>query len=417
MDHLAAMSEELQWSDWTAILPTEDLGCIPEESGILRIGYTGASGLQYVGRSNHNLRNRIRRIGYEVKKNEMPFTDPVSAAPCLWAMKQELDGEFHVSWCDGFSSSEVNNAKHAYLTMYQKVTSQSPTANYGRMFIGYSKSGRYRDGERGSKSSGTSRRRPIGTIDVDLNRYRNVTSEQWLGISWRGPMEFRPEELSGMSYSYPKSDGVFRVWKEENTELEAIGTTKNLGKKIPSVVEYEESDILVSFNEMDFSTESERKHIESLLVGSHYLATETDIEIVDDEPSKIRNLINSGEGEKVEFKQELPGHKANIVKEILSIANTDGGKILMGVSDDGEVVGVDDKQSMKERIRDLVKGHTRRRIPIDIESRKIEDDQILMIEVPRADELPYASGDGVFYIRNGPQRDQMSGLDLEEWIN
>jgi len=168
---------------------------------------------------------------------------------------------------------------------------------------------------------------------------------------------------------------------------------------------------------MDFSTESERKHIESLLVGSHYLATETDIEIVDDEPSKIRNLINSGEGEKVEFKQELPGHKANIVKEILSIANTDGGKILMGVSDDGEVVGVDDKQSMKERIRDLVKGHTRRRIPINIESRKIEDDQILMIEVPRADELPYASGDGVFYIRNGPQRDQMSGLDLEEWIN
>jgi hypothetical protein len=106
MEHLATMSEELQWSDWTTILPTEDLDCIPGESGILRVVHTGASGLQYVGHSNANVRNRVRRIGYELKKNEMPFTDPVSAAPCLWAMKQELDGEFHVSWCDEFSPSE-----------------------------------------------------------------------------------------------------------------------------------------------------------------------------------------------------------------------------------------------------------------------------------------------------------------------
>ncbi len=52
-------------------------------------------------------------------------------------------------------------------------------------------------------------------------------------------------------------------------------------------------------------------------------------------------LISKGESHHLEFKLEEENNK-DFAKTIVSFANTDGGKILIGVKDDGEIIGVFD---------------------------------------------------------------------------
>ncbi len=55
--------------------------------------------------------------------------------------------------------------------------------------------------------------------------------------------------------------------------------------------------------------------------------------------SRIRKLVNRGETETVEFKTKA-NHPDKIVKEIVAFANTKGGKLLIGISDSGNIVGL-----------------------------------------------------------------------------
>ena len=53
----------------------------------------------------------------------------------------------------------------------------------------------------------------------------------------------------------------------------------------------------------------------------------------------ILNLIRQGEGETLDFKKIVPG-AMKIAKTIVSFANTKGGKLLIGVNDNGTISGV-----------------------------------------------------------------------------
>ena len=56
----------------------------------------------------------------------------------------------------------------------------------------------------------------------------------------------------------------------------------------------------------------------------------------------ILTQLSKGEGKTVEFKAELP-LSDQIAKTVVAFANTAGGKIFIGVKDDGTVCGVDNK--------------------------------------------------------------------------
>jgi predicted HTH transcriptional regulator len=54
---------------------------------------------------------------------------------------------------------------------------------------------------------------------------------------------------------------------------------------------------------------------------------------------ELRRLVSHGESETLEFKRKV-AHPEKIVKEIVAFANTKGGKLLIGVSDDGSIPGI-----------------------------------------------------------------------------
>ena len=52
--------------------------------------------------------------------------------------------------------------------------------------------------------------------------------------------------------------------------------------------------------------------------------------------SDLDILLNEGEGSMLEYKEAL---SSSLVRELVAFANSTGGKILLGVHDDGTVVG------------------------------------------------------------------------------
>lgn len=69
-------------------------------------------------------------------------------------------------------------------------------------------------------------------------------------------------------------------------------------------------------------------------------------------PADLKILIQEGEGTTLEFKENL---SASLAREIVALANTIGGKILLGVRDDGAVVGVKDSNHLRARIQDIAR--------------------------------------------------------------
>ena len=54
---------------------------------------------------------------------------------------------------------------------------------------------------------------------------------------------------------------------------------------------------------------------------------------------QILSLIGAGESETVEFKREME-RAERLAREVVSLANGQGGHVLVGVDDDGTVCGV-----------------------------------------------------------------------------
>ena len=63
-------------------------------------------------------------------------------------------------------------------------------------------------------------------------------------------------------------------------------------------------------------------------------------------------LLQEGEGVMLEYKESL---STSFVRELLALANTVGGRILLGVRDDGTIKGIADTNQMRARIQDIAR--------------------------------------------------------------
>ncbi|WP_227429293.1 RNA-binding domain-containing protein [Psychrobacter sp. I-STPA6b] len=117
-------------------------------------------------------------------------------------------------------------------------------------------------------------------------------------------------------------------------------------------------------------------------------------------------LISTGESKTLEFKRELPRYD-QIAKTIVAFANTSGGRLLIGVDDDGSLLGIDESSilDLEERIYASLFERISPTINPDIYALNLEGKILLVIEVRRGASIPYylkflGKSDGVF-IRIG----------------
>ncbi|GAF05322.1 RNA-binding domain-containing protein [Saccharicrinis fermentans] len=105
---------------------------------------------------------------------------------------------------------------------------------------------------------------------------------------------------------------------------------------------------------------------------------------------KISELIAKGESKILELKEALPKNE-NIAKTVIAFSNTSGGKLIIGVNDKREIVGIDDAElfQMQDKIASIIADNCSPGIMPEIYSINIEGKLVLVIEVVRGNLKPY----------------------------
>ncbi|OWF65777.1 hypothetical protein B6A14_08400 [Polynucleobacter hirudinilacicola] len=173
------------------------------------------------------------------------------------------------------------------------------------------------------------------------------------------------------------------------------------------------------------SSQNELNQIDSILEAVGELAN----------PDKIKSLIRAGESKSVEFKQTFsldverqvkePRIEDSAIKTIAAFLNSDGGTLLVGVHDSGEITGNEVEIDKFFKSTDKFLLHVKNRIKTRIGEQfypfinqhlvSVEGKLVLMVECdPSPDEVFVDEKD--FYVRTNPATDKLEGRKLSDYI-
>jgi hypothetical protein len=150
---------------------------------------------------------------------------------------------------------------------------------------------------------------------------------------------------------------------------------------------------------------------------------------------ELLELIGRGESDAVEFKSTLrwnlkhdrPGKEVEkaALKTLAAFLNTKGGTLLIGVADDGEVLGISHDQFPNEdrfllHFNNLLKEHIglENMAFLEFDLRSLGEHQILVVDcAPATEAVFYRSGkEEKFYVRVGPGTRELAPSQVVEYL-
>ncbi|MFM9837663.1 MAG: ATP-binding protein [Cyclobacteriaceae bacterium] len=121
----------------------------------------------------------------------------------------------------------------------------------------------------------------------------------------------------------------------------------------------------------------------------------------------LQAVVQSGEGYRIEFKRSV---NTDLSKEMVAFANSSGGRIFIGIEDDGTMTGVAVTNELKSRVQAMA-GDCDPSVPVDLEI----VGNVLVVHVVEGKNKPYRCTNG-FYVRNGPNSVKLSTEEIGEFF-
>lgn len=267
----------------------------------------------------------------------------------------------------------------------------------------------------------------------------------------------------------PRNDSVDEVWFALNAEslVYSVGKNwKNRGKDIHSFylgvydiaplaatgcvivlnvsnLERDPAEIINGYQEFDLATGSLAQSLDSLaIVPIRYEKdspeeTELATELIDSDdelhyssfietlataierrfqgeyqvsPENIESVLTRHESDILEFKEEVPSHADDIGKEVAALANHEGGAVILGISDDGELIGLDDIDTVEERVSGIF-GNGLTSVVRNVSKARVDGKDVLIVNVQRTTSAPVDFQDK-FYVRTGTTTDHLKGREI-----
>ncbi len=104
---------------------------------------------------------------------------------------------------------------------------------------------------------------------------------------------------------------------------------------------------------------------------------------------ELSQLVSLGEGAHLEFKRRVP-RPERIAKELIAFANTQGGRLLLGVDDDGTITGLRDVEEEEFVLRRALQRHSDPRIEFIAERVPIASRRdVIVVAVPESASKPH----------------------------
>lgn len=233
-DEAALPSPESILARLTGFTPWQPLqgswlkGRLPDAAGLYRIRRQGASHLYYVGQTGSGTMTLPKRMGMlrGVYSDEMPYRDPHTVAPALWADRHRngLDYEVSVLPTPDLSTPERKGYEALVVALYRQEHGASPLMNFGRMPLGY----RMSSPNNASLAQRGLRFRGGASITPDASHQRglapggpligDVHGPVWLGLDWSS-WEPVDETIRAAGATY----GLYRIRREADPMLTYVG--------------------------------------------------------------------------------------------------------------------------------------------------------------------------------------------------
>ena len=132
--------DTISWSPWLPLFESWKNTSIPLTAGLYRIRRAGGEELDYIGQTGAGgmtLRKRLSMLK-GVWDERMPYRDPHTAGPGLWALRQRGCCAFEVSVATVQGGTVWRKGLECFaILQYRLARRTSPTLNFGRMPAGY----------------------------------------------------------------------------------------------------------------------------------------------------------------------------------------------------------------------------------------------------------------------------------------
>ncbi len=128
---------------------------------------------------------------------------------------------------------------------------------------------------------------------------------------------------------------------------------------------------------------------------------------------QLKERLKAGEDSRHQFKEKFSSID-KLAVEISAFANSQGGKIIVGVNDRGEITGLNRQEISK--LNQWISNATSQKIepPLFVSTRTLLLEQlpVLIIEVPRGTNKPYCVNKSEFWVKNGADKRRATREEL-----
>lgn len=105
------------------------------------------------------------------------------------------------------------------------------------------------------------------------------------------------------------------------------------------------------------------------------------------QPDELRRLIRAGESETLEFKQQV-ADAAKIARTLAAFANTRRGKIIVGITDAQEAIGIDPEEE-KYMIQTAASAYCKPPPNLTFSEQELDGAPLLIVDVPESAHKPH----------------------------
>lgn len=134
---MVSVADLLVWTPWCPLRTSPIDPVIPRLPGLYRVRRVGHDDLDYIGQTGMRLGQRLAMLR-GLYADEMPYRDPHTAAPALWALRHATGCDFEVSVAPVDGSTQWRKGLETLaISLYRQEQGCSPTVEFGRVPVGY----------------------------------------------------------------------------------------------------------------------------------------------------------------------------------------------------------------------------------------------------------------------------------------
>ena len=240
----------LPWTPWVPFTADkEEFRTIPKEPGLYRIRPSGKDFLMYIGETRRTLHQRLHELRHTLQRGElMPWNDPHTAAPSLWAWQDAEGFEYECSATPLDASQSGRRGMESFLLyQYRQERGESTLCNFGRFHPRYRKSTNRKENQRGGKLEENHLDNPAGGPSVKPLPVLGTPGDRyWMELAWIGKLPLDGDTIS----TVPPGAGLYLLFERENQDLVYIGQSADCAQRLRShaIKMLDEKDMLVSYH-------------------------------------------------------------------------------------------------------------------------------------------------------------------------